>query len=401
MNASAASTWIPAWLQPAPDSIVVQMRRAGHRPWVVLFNLVWSGWVFASLAYAPVNVALLVSLVVSFPVFLGLFAVIHVRPTREAGLYLTVLTFLACVTMPWNTSAWAYSVFACAFLPWFYGQHLLGCGWRMALVLAAVVLQAWLLGWPWFAMMMMVGISLSVGLGSQIGQLNFRKNATERLSRDEVRRFAASAERERIGRDLHDLLGHTLSLITMKLELSRKLVDSDPERARRELSEAEDVARHSLAEVRSAVSGFRATGLSGELASAGVMLRASGVELTIGDMPALPDSVDNVLAMVVREAATNIHRHARATQAGIDVVLDNKQVCMRFHDDGRGGAREDGNGVNGMRERVESAGGMLQIRSQAGQGTELLVRMPLPTGTGAAVDGQAQIGVSGLMGEQA
>ena len=133
------------------------------------------------------------------------------------------------------------------------------------------------------------------------------KDAALALSQDEVRRLAATAERERIGRDLHDLLGHTLSLITLKLELSRKLFERDPARAKHEMEDAERVAREALAQVRSAVTGIRATDLAAELASAKLLLETTRVQLDYAPPPqGLPPEVERGLALVLREAVTNI-----------------------------------------------------------------------------------------------
>lgn len=383
MTTARLKTWIPDWLRPAPDSMSRQMHTAGFRGWLWLFNLVWSFWVFMTPAFGPVGAAFYWSIGISYPVFLLLIALIHVRPRREGGLYISALVLLACVNMPFNYSAWDYGVFACAYIPWFYARTLspwdLGMyAMRFLMVLLPLLGVAYAEHWPWSAMVIIVSICTSVGLGSLAGRISYSKNAAERLSMDEVRRLAANAERERIGRDLHDLLGHTLSLITLKLELSRKLFDRDPASARRELTEAEEVARHALAEVRAAVTGIRATGLAGELASARLMLRASGVAFASSDMPVLPNAVDDVLALVLREAVTNIHRHAQASHAEVDVRLLDGQVAMRIQDDGRGGVGVSGNGLHGMRERVEAMDGTLDIVSGFGEGTELRVSMPLP-----------------------
>lgn len=250
---------------------------------------------------------------------------------------------------------------------------------RLAIVVAALLVVAVSLRWPWQQMAIIFGICIAAGASSLVASISARKNQEQRLSAEEVRRLAANAERERIGRDLHDLLGHTLSLITLKLELSRKLFDNDSERARRELGEAEGVARHALAEVRAAVTGIRATGLAGELASARLLLRTSDVAFEVGDMPVLPDAVDDTLAMVLREAVTNIHRHARATHASVDVKVIDGYALMRVRDDGRGGVKASGNGLNGMRERVRTVGGSLRINSLPFKGTELDINIPMPS----------------------
>lgn len=367
-------------MNAAPGSMAMHMRRAGQRPKWQALHLLWSGWVFAAPLFMPVGPGFYWSLLASYPVFLLLFALAYLRPCAQLGYYSLALVLLGCACMPFNATAWTYGVFGCVFVP--YNGSLRSSALWIALEEAIMLVVAYWLGWPWEIMAILVGICTSSGFGSLVGRVSGMKRAAERLSSDEVRRLAASAERERIGRDLHDLLGHTLSLITLKLELSRKLFDRDPERARAELGEAEEVARHALTEVRTAVTGIRATGMAGELASARLLLQTSGVMLEADAAPSLPDAVDDVLAWVLREAVTNIHRHAQATHASVTVTRADGHARMRVGDDGRGGIAVCGNGLKGMRERVESLGGTLQIRSLSGEGTELGIDIPLPRRAG-------------------
>jgi two-component system sensor histidine kinase DesK len=168
-------------------------------------------------------------------------------------------------------------------------------------------------------------------------------------------------------------------LITLKLELSRKLFDRDPEAARREITDAEKVARHALAEVRSAVTGIRATDLAAELASARLLLESTGVHLDYV-LPALtlPLDMERALALILREAATNIARHAQATRALMSLETADQWVRVVVSDDGRGGVGEDGNGLCGMRERVRALDGRMEIQSAKGQGTTVRIDLPMP-----------------------
>lgn len=370
--------------------MIAYMHQRGSRPWVSAFNLVWSLWVFSTPIFMSVGPSFYWSIAISYPLFLLAIWLLSVRPVVEGAKYIYVLTVLACVCMPFNAQAWSYGVFAFAYLPWFFGHNLRRFGVRFVLVMAALLAVAAVLHFPWFVLVMMVGICTSVALGNLAGKITAGKNAAERMSQAEVRRLAANAERERIGRDLHDLLGHTLSLITLKLELSRKLFDRDPERSRRELTEAEAVARHALAEVRAAVTGIRATGLAGELASARLMLHTSGVELATSEMPRLPDAVDDTLALALRESVTNIHRHAQATRASVSVKTRDGRVLMLVRDDGRGGAGASGNGLRGMRERVQAMAGTLEIHSLPGEGTEVCIDIPLPALAASAASDPAE-----------
>jgi two-component system sensor histidine kinase DesK len=187
------------------------------------------------------------------------------------------------------------------------------------------------------------------------------------------------AERERIGRDLHDLLGHTLSLIAIKAELAEKLSRRDAESAAREIADVKNIAREALKEVRVAVSGIRAAALEGEIAAARALLGSSGVELTAArlDEP-LPTEVESGVAMIVREAVTNIHRHSGARHAVIEIQKDADCVLLVVRDDGKGGITRRGNGLVGIGERVRSLAGTLDIESLPGKGTVVSARLPLP-----------------------
>jgi two-component system, NarL family, sensor histidine kinase DesK len=238
------------------------------------------------------------------------------------------------------------------------------------------------------------GITCVIGIAAAASNYalvaNRRNNAMLRLSREEVHRLGRVAERERIGRDLHDLLGHTLSLIAIKSELAAKLMDRDRAAAAREVAEVTNIARDALKQVRTAVAGIRAAALENEVASARTLLATAGVALTFDrEDGMLSPEIETTLAMIVREAATNIHRHSSAHNAKIEVKTETiapdfsgrageRMVYLSISDDGRGGVTTSGNGLSGIRERVRSLGGTLEIDSPRGSGTTLRVRLPLP-----------------------
>ena len=203
-----------------------------------------------------------------------------------------------------------------------------------------------------------------------------RSNARLRLAQEEIEHLAKVAERERIARDLHDLLGHTLSLVVLKSELASKLSDRDPARARDEIRDVERIARDALAEVRSAVSGYRAGGLAAEVQRARTALTAAdvGVEAQLPKTP-LPPSHEAVLCLALREAVTNIVRHAAAHNCTIHVSTSPSGCMMTVADDGRGGNAPFGSGLTGMRERVEVLGGSMTRDGR--HGTKLTVTLPI------------------------
>jgi two-component system sensor histidine kinase DesK len=369
---------IVAFFTPAPDSLVAGSVRKGKSPWVDAVHLMWSAWVFVTPMFSGYTWRWAALTLLSYPIFLVLYAKSCVSSRRTTRWYALALIGLCFALMPWYPSGLSYFIYGCVMI----------CGCRMSLrrclavlaVLNAACLgEAWLLHYPWQAVIPITVTSFIIGLVILAERVSEAKEAELQLSHDEVRRLAGLAERERIGRDLHDLLGHTLSLITLKLELSRKLFDRDSEAARREMQEAEKVARHALAEVRSAVTGIRATDLAAELASARLLLESSLVHFEYGELPTgLPGDIERGFSLILREAATNIARHADASSATVELVREPSSVRMLISDNGRGGIDADGNGLCGMRERVRGLGGTLSIESPRGGGTRLQVTVPVP-----------------------
>ena len=369
-----------SWLKPAPDSHLADAMRRGKSPQSEFIHLLWSAWVFITPAFGiGYGRTWLLLTLLSYPLFLWLYAKSFVAPCRQARRYPLAMVALSMALLPWYPSGLSYFVFGCVLLvP--RRNALGGLPGYLALVLAmgaAVVAEALWIGYPWQSVVWLPPMTLVIGLIVGVEQRERENEAALRLSHDEVRRLAATAERERIGRDLHDLLGHTLSLITLKLELSRKLIDRDAVAARTEIAEAEKVARHALAEVRAAVTGFRAADLAAELASARLLLESSSVALDYDAPPDLSPEIERPLALVLREAATNIARHAQATHAEVRFVRDDAQLRMRIADDGRGASSAEGNGVVGMRERVRALGGSFEFASSKA-GTAVEVAVPLP-----------------------
>jgi len=369
-----------SWFTPAPDSRVGTIQRQGKSVWAEGIHLLWSVWVFITPAMGGhYDLRWILLTLVSYPLFVLLFAKAMLATRRVAPRYALALVAMSIALAPWYPSGVAYFIYGCVSYSLASTKRIAPLLARLLLVNAAFVAVTEIAGYPWQVMLSVPCMSIIIAIVTHVERFAHEKDAALKLSQEEVRRLAATAERERIGRDLHDLLGHTLSLITLKLELSRKLFDRDNEAARREVAEAERVARHALAEVRSAVTGIRATDVAAELASARLLLESSHVHLDYEAPPAgLPVEIERGLSLILREAVTNIARHAQASRARIDLEHDATTVRLRVSDDGRGGIGEDGNGLCGMRERVRALGGHLSIESQRGRGTVLLVTVPLP-----------------------
>jgi two-component system, NarL family, sensor histidine kinase DesK len=383
-------SWIvPSWLAPAPDSIIGVDVRQGKSPWSEGIHLLWSFWVFITPSFTSGGYDLrwLLLTLASYPLFVLLYAMCLLAPRRTSWRYAIGLVALAMVLLPVYPACISYFIFGCIMLRFNCGRFAVGYLVQLLLLNVAFVgLAAWI-GYRWQSVAWIPVMTMIIGIIVNVERSSQEKDVALKLSHDEVRRLAATAERERIGRDLHDLLGHTLSLITLKLELSRKLFERDPAASRRELEEAECVARHALAEVRSAVTGFRATDLAAELASARLLLESTSVHLDYDlPPPGLSPDIERGLALVLREAVTNIARHAQAGTAQVRFTRDGSQLRVLVVDDGRGGIDGDGNGLSGMRERVAKLGGTLAIDSPRGHGTRLQLQVPMASPHKAAVD---------------
>lgn len=281
---------------------------------------------------------------------------------------------LGTVWAPHNVGAGVFFIYAASFAGW------LGPVRRAATGVAAVIVWAMAVAYVWqphptfWAAALVFGVI--IGIISIYDSTQRRRDAALRLSQEEVRQMARVAERERISRDMHDLLGHTLSVITLKAELAARLIDRDPARAATEIREVEQVSRAALADVREAISGIRTRGLVGELEHARVALKAAGVRLEVeGDVPTVSPAAEAVLAMVVREAVTNVVRHAQASYCRVVLRRDADEAFVEVQDDGRGGKALAGGGIDGMRARLAAAGGRLEVGDEFG----VRLRAWLPT----------------------
>ncbi|MGI9122919.1 MAG: sensor histidine kinase [Rubrobacter sp.] len=219
-----------------------------------------------------------------------------------------------------------------------------------------------------------------------------------RSAREELARLAVSEERLRFARDLHDLLGHSLSLITLKSELAGRLLPAAPEKAATEVHDIEGVARQALREVREAVAGYRQPTLVEELAGAGEMLDAAGISCRIeNEASMLPNAVDAVLAWAVREGATNVIRHSRAGHCRILVAREDEEIYAEITDDGEGSQKGNGgasgNGLSGLAARVATFAGRVETGSPSDGG--FCLRVSLPAASSAAQSKGPEPGLDG------
>jgi two-component system, NarL family, sensor histidine kinase DesK len=354
-------------------------RKLGYDRYLAYFNLVYLMFLFFPLFINPYGGAKQVWVTLgSLVIFLPLHFLSYRRERRFAIYIASSMVLLCYAVTPFNYGANTYLIFGVITAAY-------ACKPKAALafLVVSLVLLELLATYLEFPISYRVATPIMASM-LVIYTLYNRKiesnNHILRLSQQEVQRLAQSAERERIGRDLHDVLGHTLSLIVMKSELASRLMERDAQAAATQIREVEKVARDALSQIRIAVSGIRLAGLEAELANARLALLTADVQLHYQLAPVtLASEVETVFALAVREAVTNIIRHAKAQRVEIELISQKNSLQLHISDDGSGhalGTLMPGNGLKGMRERLLLLGGELTIDTGPQGGVRLSLSCP-------------------------
>jgi two-component system sensor histidine kinase DesK len=375
---SERQAWGPLWIMRPGSGRPIEGYTAPSVLWsmpalrwyvgggVSLFWLVSAGTEIVRVAETTASAALGIALLCVYALaFLVATPINWTLPPRRRAVPVLAVLALSFALWPWLGwgvgALWTYVgvVIATALLPW-------RVTWMSVFGLAALALLFDVIGSGWNPDVLWVpAIIASISLMMAAFMRSIDSLGRMRMAQREVERLAAERERGRVARDIHDILGHSLTVITVKTELARRLVDADPERAKVELAEVEALSRGALADVRATVAGFRGVSVSGELAAARVALAAVEIEL---DAPAATEAVApehrELAGWVVREGVTNVVRHAQATRCRIR--LEPRRIAVE--DDGVGPVdAEAGTGLAGLRERVDAAGGRVSVgRSDLG-----------------------------------
>jgi two-component system, NarL family, sensor histidine kinase DesK len=347
--------------------------------WSPLLWIAYLGFFFVDpvLSHASAKIWLLDGLgaFVFILLYWGLFAL----ECPRALVHVAGMVLLGLLYLPINGGACTFFIYAAAMVP-FCVETQTAAVMGLALIGSIGAIEASVLphvsGWQW--RLFYAGLfPVIIGGGNTFFAERNRMNRKLRKANEEIEHLAKVAERERIARDLHDVLGHTLSVITLKSELAGKLMDRDPARAGKEILEVSEISRQALSEVRDAIRGYRAKGLAAELAQAKSTLEVAGlsVQCDASAQMQIPAMQESVLSLAVREAVTNVVRHAQARSCRLRLEQQNGSCRLEIQDDGRGSSNGEGNGLRGMRERVEMLGGTLQRSNESG--TTLTITLPL------------------------
>jgi two-component system, NarL family, sensor histidine kinase DesK len=350
--------------------------------WEVYINLVW----LVFLVYQPLfddsssyrDWLLIVLIIACFiPLYLWTVAQSRQRRVSRVKVGLVSLLGLGLVFTPFNPGASSFFIYTASVAAYAFRWRV-ALGWVFAAFVACVVTM-FLSSIPWpyniISFLPTILMTLIIGGLSVFRAEQGRAEVKLQMANDEIERLATIAERERIARDLHDVLGHTLSMIALKSELANKLLEHNPLKAKQEMQEVERISREALSEVRSAVTGYRSKGLTAEIAHAKLALESAGVSFayntTVTQLSSLQEST---LSLVIREAVTNIIRHAKATRCAILLAESESELRLEVADNGQGLQDEEGSGLSGMRERVQALGGNLSLESS--HGVRLRVSLP-------------------------
>jgi two-component system sensor histidine kinase DesK len=344
--------------------------------WSPLLWVLYLGFFFIDpiVSHASAKVWLLdgIGAAIFLIVYLGLFLL----QNPFGLLHIAGMLALGVLYMPINGGACTFYIFAAAMLP-FCVQTQTAAFIGLGIIGAIGAIEGLLLHVPGWTLFYSALFPVIIGAGNTFFAERNRMNRRLRKANEEVEHLAKVAERERIARDLHDVLGHTLSVITLKSELAGKLIDRDPARAGKEIREVEEISRQALSEVRDAIRGYRSKGLVAELAHAKSTLETAGVavQCDAASTMTLPAMQESVLSLAVREGVTNVVRHAQARSCRLRIEQENGSCRLEIHDDGQGFSTVEGNGLRGMRERVEMLGGTLERTNRSG--TMLIITLPL------------------------
>lgn len=350
--------------------------------WTPLFWLVYLGFLFIEPVMNHESLAQWLWLAAAMAVFLPLYRMAHMYRGGRGILVFVGMVLLGVGYTPFNGGAVAFFIYAASMLAFIVPVKTFV--WLLGLESAIIALETWLLHLNLGTAI--VGIAFSIVVGATNLHFAEKKRAHKKLqlAHDEIEHLAKVAERERIARDLHDVLGHTLSLITLKSELAGRLLDKNSALqttlARKEIHDIEQTARHALAEVRQAIVGYRAEGFADEVERAQRTLEAAGVQFHCETKsPMMPPAEETVLSLALREAVTNIVRHSQARTCRLRLSQENNYISLIVEDDGRGGVFFEGNGLRGMRERVEACGGYFTCEGSGETriGTRITLGLPV------------------------
>ncbi len=367
---------------PSSNKVLYGDLFQGHRRYAwpaVILSLIWVAFPTLTFAYShpsPVRAAVVGVAVAVFCAF-HLWVMLHAG-ARSLWAILAMVA-IACALTVLDRADWAALFVFCAVAAGFRLPR--PYCWYVIAACAPLAAGTTLVAGGNAATAVTMGVTApAVGFMILVVARLFRANAELREAREQLAVVAVAGERLRFARDLHDLLGHSLSVIALKAELAERLLATKPEEAGRALGDVKEVARSALAEVRQAVSGYREPTLETELAGARFALAAAGIKLVVVEKgSSLSPNLDSLFAWTVREGITNVVRHSGARNCRVVIERLSGSARIEIADDGPGGdPNGEGHGLAGLRERAEWLQGRIEAGPLENGGFRLVVTVPVP-----------------------
>lgn len=345
--------------------------RYGPYVWLVYLSIFFTSLYIGSRGTHPYLIS-----AIAVIVFLAVYFNAYWASSRQVKLNILLILIIGTILSTITPGSNVFYVYAGAFCCRLANAKAAFIG--LFFIVVWIGVSSWLLNLNAFFYIPAILFTLLIG-GVNIYQWEMDKKRKELiLTQQEVRDLAKTAERERIARDLHDLIGHTFSVITLKAELAGKLIDKDLAKAKQEVTELENISRDALKQVREVVTGYRTSDLNTELAHAKYVLESNDIHFKyrIDDLT-ISDTVNKELAIILKELVTNVLKHAKATKVIVEINQLENHAQMTLSDDGVGISDNPnkGFGLQGIKERIDRLSGRLTLNSN--QGAEFVIEVPL------------------------
>jgi two-component system sensor histidine kinase DesK len=342
----------------------------------VYSNLLFLSLLFGNFYFRPVNGIELAIVVAGLITFLVLYFRAFSVQQHELALYIAAICLIGVGLSEVTFGANIFFVYAAAFCGEFYNKR--KAFLSLILVLVFTAFYAVITDKSSYFWIPAIFMSITLGLLNIHHSEVLKKNKALKQSQQETKQLAKIAERERISRDLHDLLGHSLSVITLKSELAGKMIDKgiSLDKIKAEIKAVEQLSRKTLAQVRDAVKGYNVATINGEILQVKVATEAANIELIASiEVESLPLNVESELALIIREAITNVIRHAETEKVWIVLKNVTTHLILTISDQGQITTNKEQSGMQNMRTRIAHLGGKMEVENTPN--TQLTFTLPI------------------------
>jgi two-component system sensor histidine kinase DesK len=342
----------------------------------VYSNLLFLSLLFGNLYFRPVNGIELAIVVAGLITFLVLYFRAFSVQQHELALYIAAICLIGVGLSEVTFGANIFFVYAAAFCGEFYNKR--KAFLSLILVLVFTAFYAVITDKSSYFWIPAIFMSITLGLLNIHHSEVLKKNKALKQSQQETKQLAKIAERERISRDLHDLLGHSLSVITLKSELAGKMIDKgiSLDKIKAEIKAVEQLSQKTLAQVRDAVKGYNVATINGEILQVKVATEAANIELIASiEVESLPLNVESELALIIREAITNVIRHAETEKVWIVLKNVTTHLILTISDQGQITTNKEQSGMQNMRTRIAHLGGKMEVENTPN--TQLTFTLPI------------------------